>query len=41
MKKKIIDYFFDEDEVEIKKDYKLLGIVLIISMTISLIAIIS
>ncbi len=39
MKNKIINYFFDEDETEIKSMYKTLSIVTIISLIISFIAI--
>lgn len=36
---KVIDYFFDEEEQNLVKDYKNLGIVAIISLTISIITI--
>lgn len=37
---KIIDFFFDEDEIEVKENYKNLGIVAAISFVVSIIAIV-
>lgn len=41
MTNKIINFFFDEDEMELVEKYKNLGIMAIISFTISVLAIIA
>lgn len=40
MTKKIINFFFDEDEMELVESYKNLGILAVISLTVSVLSII-
>ena len=39
--KKILNYFFEEDETELIDSYKNLGIIALISFTVSILAIIA
>lgn len=39
--KRILNYFFEEDETELIDSYKNLGIIAVISLTVSLLAIIA
>lgn len=41
MTKKIINFFFDEDEMELVESYKNLGILAVISFAVSVLAIIA